>query len=233
MPLYEVCCGLFSSAMISPIMTILDVSIIQSQVTKQSLKTSIIDTLKTSRWTGRPLGTMFVVYGATYSTANFTEWYCQTNQLNSEWRTLFTTSVVNIATIGWKDRVYANLFTSVQHMPSFPKMSYGLFALRDMSTIYASFVYKKKVQSWLSESLNSNMADLVSSLTVPTVMQCITSPLHFLALDIHQHPKDTHRLARFLQTWKSICAGRVVRVVPAFCVGGFINDMLRIRDTPE
>ena len=55
------------------------------------------------------------------------------------------TSIVNCAAIAWKDKEYAK-FYQTKSTANFPKISYGLFALRDGLTIVSSFNLKHKAR---------------------------------------------------------------------------------------
>lgn len=233
MPLYELFCGLTSSLLVSPIMTIIDSSIIRSQLNKMDFKTSLLQTssdyVNKNICFKRPFGVMLLVYSSTYSTANLVELFCKKNKIDYKIPTLIATSTVNICTIAYKDKEYARMFNNVHNI--FPKKSLGLFAIRDMLTISSSFVYKKDFTTWLHKYMPNNTADLIASITLPIAAQIISTPLHILAIDIYQRPfyNFSDRIQNIKVMYKSVCIGRVIRVLPAFCLGGFINDMLRNR----
>lgn len=233
MPFYEIFCGFSSSLLIAPIMTIIDTAIIKSQVSKQSLKPAIVSTIedyssKKMKF-NRPFSVMFFVYSSTYSTANLTNYYCKKTNTDSKIPTLVSTSLVNIASISYKDREYTKLFQTQKSY--FPKSSYGLFALRDMLTIAACFTFKNDAIHKLNKYMPHNLADFVASLTLPMFIQTISTPLHILAIDLYQRPLATNkeRLQHIQKLYTSVCSGRIIRVIPAFCLGGFVNDMLRER----
>lgn len=73
---------------------------------------------------------MFKVYGATYLTANLTEAVCHDMGVEASVPTVVLTTIVNCAAIAWKDMEYSK-FYNTKSMANFPKISYGLFALRD------------------------------------------------------------------------------------------------------
>lgn len=233
MPFYELFCGITSSLIVSPIMTIIDTSVIKSQLNKINFKTALLET--TNDYSNkkiqfrRPFGIMSVVYSSTYSTANLTELYCKNNEIDYKLPTLMTTSLVNITAIAYKDKEYSKIFNN--KLNKFPKMSYGLFAIRDMLTISSSFIFKKDLINLLNKYMPLNTADFLASLTLPIVAQTISTPLHILAIDLYQRPEVNfkNRIDNITNMYKSICIGRVIRVIPAFCMGGFINDMLRNR----
>jgi hypothetical protein len=233
MPLYEVFCGVTSGFIVSPVMTIIDSSIIKSQLTNQSFKKSLLETsndyLNKRINFFKPCKIMLLVYASTYTTANLTETYCKKKNIDYKIPTLLTTSFVNIVTIAYKDKEYSKIFHSKNHI--FPKCSYGLFAVRDMITISSNFIFKNDCKNFLHNYMPYNTADFIASLTLPIVAQTISTPLHILAIDIYQRPKMPFkdRIQNIKNLYPSVCYGRILRVIPAFCIGGFINDMLRNR----
>lgn len=170
-----------------------------------------------------------MVYSSTYSTANLTELYCKKNNIDYKIPTLISTSIVNILTIGYKDKEYSKLFNNKYN--TFPKISYGLFSIRDIITFYSCFIFKKDFMNYLSNYMPKNTADFMSSIIIPITAQTISTPLHIMAIDLYQRPiidfKD--RLKNIKNMYFTVCSGRIIRVIPAFCIGGFINDMLRNR----
>lgn len=233
MPTYELFCGFTSSLIVSPIMTLIDTAIIKSQLNKISFKQSLLDT--TNDYSNkkikfhRPFGIMLFVYSSTYSTANLTESYCKNNQIDYKIPTLLSTSLVNIIAIGYKDKEYSKIFNNKYNI--FPKKSFGLFAIRDMLTISSSFIYKRDLISILDKYMPHNSADFFASLILPISAQIVSTPLHILAIDLYQRPdiNFNDRIKNIRNMYISVCTGRVIRVIPAFCLGGFINDMLRNR----
>ena len=233
MPLFQLTAALVSSVTVSPVMTVIDTAIIKSQFQKVGLVQACTDTIKdyangTIKFR-RPFAIMNVVYGSTYATANLTELAC--NKLNVDYKvpTLLTTSLVNIATIAYKDREYAKIFN--QTRIQFPLTSYGLFAVRDGLTIGSSFILKKDVITYLEKYMTHNIADLVASFAVPMAAQIVSTPIHIYAIDIFQRPNDSfkQRMDHMKRLYMSVCSGRIIRIIPAFAVGGFINDMIKTR----
>jgi hypothetical protein len=233
MPIYELSSALISSAIVSPIMTILDTSIIRSQMTKhgfiRSYSNTIRDYAKGVISFRRPFFVMNGVYGSTYATANLTELFCKKNGMDHKIPTFALTSIVNILTIAYKDKEYSKIFDQKKNI--FPKISYGLFALRDSMTIGSCFIIKQDVVSYLQHSwkIPHNTADLFASLFVPMTAQIFSTPIHIYSLDIYQRPNATfkERIENIMKMYHSVCFGRIIRIIPAFCIGGFINDMIR------
>jgi hypothetical protein len=241
----EIKSALISSACISPIMTIIDMSVIQSQIKHISFGKSLITTQKNiyNRTLPffRPLYTMNFVYSATYITANCSNYLVKNNYIdskfivyNGKYIVLFSTSLVNIASIAYKDIQYSKLFHNQNQQKVNLKgnhfNSYSLFAIRDMMTISSAFILKQDMNDYLENKYNitHRQADFISSMTLPIITQCFSTPIHILSIDYLQKPEITfsQRLQHIKNIYWSVCIGRMIRVIPAFCMGGFLNDLL-------
>jgi hypothetical protein len=217
-------------------MTIIDTAIIQSQLKRKPLLTSLRQTGYNFIHRKQPwnpsLSVMNMVYTSTYITANITESLCKHFDVDWKLPTTVATSVVNVIAIAYKDREYARLTHHQQHYhQSFPKLSYGMFALRDGITILSSFVVKHNVSDYLQTEFGYSQfsAELIASFCVPMAAQIVSTPIHIYAIDIHRVPWDTfcNRLRTMTSCYSSVCMGRMLRIIPAFGVGGYINDRLK------
>ena len=233
MPLYEILCGSISSFIVSPIMTVIDSSIIKSQLQNIKFKNAFHETIhqyiNKKETFYKPFGIMYMVYSTTYISANLIDLYCKKNNQDNKLPVLFGTGMINIAMISYKDKTYSNIF-NIQHK-IFPKRCYFLFGLRDLLTISSNFTFKEEVIQKMNKYIPNNLSDLIASLTLPICSQIISTPIHILAFDIYNHPNisSLQRWNTIKSNYKSVCFGRIIRVLPAFCLGGFINDMLRNR----
>lgn len=232
---FEITSALFSSTLVSPVMTIIDTSIIKSQIFHFTFKQSIINTTKMyvngSIKFIPPFKVMNMVYASTYLTANLTEHICKKNEIDYKIPTLLATSAVNIASITYKDIYYSKIFQTTYR--PVPLKSFILFASRDTMTILSSFILKTDFANHIEKKFNipHNMADLIASFTLPITAQIFSTPLHILSIDLYQNPTLSwkERLLHIKRIYVSVCIGRMFRVVPAFCIGGYINDTLRSR----
>jgi hypothetical protein len=242
MPLYEITGALLSSVIISPIMTCIDVSIIQSQMKHLSFleafrKTNLQFHLKIIPFY-RPCFIMNNVYTSTYMTANLSEFYCKKNRVDKEtsrWWILFPTSIVNIIGVAYKDIQYSKIFQTKIY--PFHWKPYGLFAIRDMMTIGSSFILKKDTTEFLVKTchLPANISDFISSLSLPIIAQIFSTPIHIFSIDMIQRPKMLwqERIRHIQKIYWGVCLGRIVRVIPAFGLGGFLNDMIKKKDPTQ
>lgn len=207
---------------------------VRAQLHQQSLRQAIIATTKerVGFRIGRPLNTMFIVYSSTYATANMTERICKDADIDYKLPTCLTTSLVNIVGIAWKDVRYAEL---LKRSPTvFNPRAYPLFAMRDGITIASSFVYKHSAATWLMreypQAMSQRTAEIIASFLVPMTAQLFSTPLHILALDFCSRPRDialASRVHQIVVNYRTVCAGRLMRIVPAFGVGGILNDFLK------
>jgi hypothetical protein len=235
MVLHELFAGITTSFIISPIMSIIDISIIKSQMCKENIGKSISDQImyysNNKRNFIKPLSVMNVVYSSTYCTANLTELYCKKKKIDYRLPTLLSTSLVNIISISYKDMIYSRILNSL--MKTFPMRCNLLFAVRDMLTINSCFIWKKDIIHYLDQYIMHNKSEIITSIFLPSCMQVISTPIHILAINMYEKPKSTivDRLNNIKSCYKSILIGRVMRTIPAFGIGGFMNDILRpIRD---
>lgn len=231
MPFHEIFAGIASSVIISPIMALIDMSIIRSQMNQQRISKSVISNIeyysvnKSKMW--RPVSIMFSVYSATYCTANLTELFCHYVNIDYKIPTLLTTSLVNIVAINYKDIAYSRMLQN--QLLNFSLKSKLLFASRDILTITSCFIWKKDMISYLDNYMMHNKSVIISSVVLPSFIQVFSTPIHILAVDIYQNPNITirNRWRNIRNNYSAILTGRIMRVIPAFCIGSFINDMLR------
>jgi hypothetical protein len=229
----EIASGMVSSACISPFMAVIDTAIIKSQFEKKGIFRSLHETSKTMlnnkmAWL-KPIYVMNNVYASTYVTANVVESLCKKNDIDYKIPTILATSLVNILGISYKDKEYAKIYGKSNI--TFPATSYKLFALRDGLTITSSFVVKNNFKEFLENAhgLSENKADFIASFSVPMVAQLISTPIHIYSLDIYNRPDAdfVSRINNIKASYKSVCFGRILRIIPAFGIGGYINDRLK------
>lgn len=228
----EILAGSFTSLFISPFMTIIDTSIIKTQINNKTLFKTMKDTtslfLNNKYYFLKPFRIMFMVYSSTYVSANSINLYCKNNNWENKIPLLIGTSIINISMISYKDKIYSNLFS--KSIIKFPIKSYSLFILRDILTISSTFIFKNDVIYFIDRNtnLNSNYTSIFTSLFLPIFTQTISTPIHIYAIDIYNNPKNNiyDRLNIITKSYKHVCLGRILRIIPAFCLGGYINDQL-------
>lgn len=231
MVLHEIFAGITTSFIISPIMSIIDISIIKTQLHKEnigkSISSQIIYYSNNKHKFIKPVSVMNFVYSSTYCTANLTELHCKKNNMDYKLPTLLSTSLVNILSISYKDMIYSKILNS--QIKTFPMRCNLLFALRDVLTINSCFIWKKDIIHYLDQYIMHNKSEIITSIFLPSCIQVISTPIHILAIDMYEKPKSTivDRLKNIKSCYKSVLTGRIMRTIPAFGIGGFMNDMLR------
>jgi hypothetical protein len=63
----------------------------------------------------------------------------------------------------------------------------------------------------------------------PPFPQLFSTPVHILALDKFEHPSSEvrSRVAAIARGFVSVCTGRMMRVIPAFGVGNYLNTTFK------
>ncbi|CAG8007871.1 unnamed protein product [Penicillium nalgiovense] len=117
-----------------------------------------------------------------------------------------------------------------------PKVSYGLFCLRDSITIWASFNIPALIAPSIPDFLasSSTMKSSIAQFACPAVMQFASTPMHLLGLDLYNRQPTgglrwTERVARIRRDYVPSCFARMGKIVPAYGVGGVVN--VRMRDS--
>ncbi|GFF27859.1 uncharacterized membrane protein C365.16 [Aspergillus udagawae] len=173
-----------------------------------------------------------------------------------------TTTAVNMGICVYKDARFARIFGAGNSAPStststttgggggggqatchpssssalkVPKVSYGLFCLRDSITIFASF----NVPALLAPSIPDYLAatpgtkSALAQFTCPALMQFVSTPMHLLGLDLYNRQPVgglgwRERVGRIRRDYVASCFARMGKIVPAYGVGGVVN--VRMRD---
>lgn len=160
---------------------------------------------------------------------------CEENDVTlakSSWYKFIATSSVNMTLCILKDRAFARMFAATTVTRGMPKLSYLAFALRDSLTIAASFNAPRYLAAWLDSldhGWSPNETSVAAQLFCPASVQIISTPLHLLGLDFFNRPNvsPSQRFSLIrAEYFKSTCA-RIVRIGPAFSIGGVGNAYLR------
>lgn len=232
MPVHEIFASAAASLTIAPIMSLIDLSILRSQLKRERFHEAVVQNInhyaRNKAQFRHPCSVMFGVYSATYSTANLTELFCVSRNIDYKLPVLINTSIVNLLAINTKDVIYSKIMSNATTI-KYPVPSRVLFSLRDVLTMAANFVVKKDTVQYFNNYMSYGKSEIIASFLVPTTVQIVSTPIHILAIDMYQHPLRSfkERLANIRSNYKSVLTGRIVRTIPAFCIGGFINDMLR------
>jgi hypothetical protein len=162
---------------------------------------------------------------------------------------LLGTSIVNSSASVLKDRAYARLYGTTSTVAnSVPKITYGVWLLRDLTVIGAAFVLPTHVARVWQQQYDRHQASdhryrpsdasilRISQVATPVVAQVIAGPLHFVGLDCYNRnlshlPSLRHQL---LDRWLclrgslgQVITARMMRIIPGYGIAGVLNTELR------
>jgi len=195
--------------------------------------------------TSKPFVLTFAVYFGTYAVANLSELALDANKVTDDERRkqlkVSAASVANISLLAWRDAIFAqDAAASGAVKPKTPMRSLGLFAVRDASTMYATFYVAPNCADFLikEHGVERNTAELGCALAIPMVTQIITAPVHIHAMDYFNKPNATmaERIGAIKSEFSTVSFARGLRILPAFGIGSFSNNKFRelfIRQTDE
>ncbi len=195
-----------------------------------------------------PARLVFSVYLGTYATANSIDTLTSFSRcspptdVTAGTSKFVGTAVVSTCLTVFKDSRMAQFFgTSGTRAPT-PAITYCLFTARDTITIFASFnlptllaprllnlppAVKKRFSKILeTESGRFKTAQFL----LPAAIQTVTTPIHLLGLDLYNRRNRLGFVSRFGRIFMDCgmaIPARMVRIVPAFGMGGVINASTR------
>ena len=199
--------------------------------------------------TSRPFLLISVLYFGTYLTANTVDTVDSTLKNKSPESTtagpakFVATTGVNMSLCLYKDSQFTRMFGTQSPslagtaMRTVPTASYGLFALRDSLTIFASFNLPPLIAPLLplSKEVEKQVSRAsTAQFLAPAGIQLLSTPLHLWGLDLYNRPKGSGvglgaRVTRVGRDWVGSSFARMGRIIPAFGVGGVVNLAVRER----
>ena len=193
----------------------------------------------------KPFALIFTLYTGTYLTANSID--TATATLSSRPSHVVTagpakfiaTSGANLGLCLWKDSHFTRMFGAPSSLAprGVPSLTYALFAFRDCLTIFASFnvppllaphIPMHHLPSIVQKSVDKAS---IAQFIAPAAVQIFSTPVHLLGLDVYNQPTQSlsERWRTIKRLWGWSCIARVGRIVPAFGVGGVVNNGVRRR----
>lgn len=188
----------------------------------------------------RPFRLILMLYGGTYLTANTLDTFKSSihdrpaSSTTTGTSKFAATSAANISLCVYKDSQFAQMFGTVSPRP-IPPVSYALFAARDSLTVFASFNLPSIIapQLPMGEAAEKYVSRAsAAQFLAPAAIQLISTPMHLLGLDLYNRNGGTtfaERMAKVRVDWLKSSVARMCRIVPAFGVGGVVNNGLRRR----
>lgn len=181
---------------------------------------------------------MFVLYSLTYLTANTVDTISSYSEdLPASSTTSSTTkfaavTAVNVGLALYKDATFARSFGSPgSKLRSLPASCYVPFIVRDGITLGATFNIPAAIAPSLPEGVEKYMSRLsVAQLAAPAASQFLCTPLHLYGLNLYYRSGKIgfrERWEFIRRTWWSSSVARACRVVPAYGLGGVLNNNVR------
>ncbi|QIX01046.1 hypothetical protein AMS68_006563 [Peltaster fructicola] len=244
--LVDAACAGSAGGLVAPVICMIDKAIIENasgkQPMMQSLRASMSSLLlQPHRFlTSKPFALIFMLYSGTYFAANSLDTFKSTvnnkaaSSTTSGAAKFVATSATNLSLCLYKDSQFTKLFGTVSPRPV-PPVTYGLFAVRDCLTIFASFNLPPVLAPALplSEAAESYVSRAsAAQFIAPAAIQLISTPFHLMGLDLYNRnggTKLSDRLQKVRIDWLKSSIARMCRIVPAFGVGGVVNTSMRSR----
>ena len=235
--------ALTSATLLSPFVTIIDKSITMAAAGSKTLGAAMQSNVIAAganplKFVSSPEYLYITgVYFATYACANTIETIFKQNQRPTAIPKLVGTTTANIVTCVAKDAAFARMFGS-KAAAAVPKRSLALFSARDGLTVFASFIFPPQLaQAMMNVGVNAGRALNSAQLACPVAVQLISTPIHLLGLDFYNRAPgsinlangDISRLRACFKNYVPVAGARMIRVLPAFGIGGIGNRMLRSR----
>ncbi|KAK2623502.1 hypothetical protein QTJ16_007056 [Diplocarpon rosae] len=218
--------GAGAATMVAPLITIIDKAIMQNASGQASLKSSLVDSLKTvllrpqTLLFSKPFALICMLYGGTYFTANSLDTITSTvrnrpaSHVTSGTAKFAASSAANVGLCLVKDATFAKL---------------------DCLTIFASFNIPPLLGPAISQRMNRELEKTISGQTIaqfaaPAAVQLVSTPMHLLGLDLYNRGSvgtwgDRWQIVK--RNWGISAAARICRIVPAFGLGGVVNCNVR------
>jgi hypothetical protein len=239
----EIGCAATASALVSPIVSIMDKAMVQPITGIGAFMGSMGVACKemvfqpAKFFGGLSFRLTFIVYFGTYAVANLSEAILDYQNVRAEEKRkqlkVSAASAANISLLAWRDSVFAREFsgTGKAAPKKTPIRTISMFAFRDFVTMAATFYAAPKAAKYLIKEydVNREVAELSCALAIPVAAQFVTAPLHIHAMDYYNRPVATfgERMATINNELGKICFARGLRILPAFGIGSYSNNKFR------
>jgi hypothetical protein len=240
----EIGCAFAASALVSPIVSIMDKAMVQEITGIRAFMVSMRDAgremvLSPKKFfRGLSFRLTLAVYFGTYAVANCTEAALDFYKIREEEKRkqlkVSAASTANVSLLAWRDSIFAREFSRGGHSKipdKTPLRTVSLFALRDTCTMAATFYAAPKAANWLIQEhdINRDTANLSMALIIPVLAQFLTAPIHIHAMDYYARPNASisEWCFRIKQEFQNIAFARGLRILPAFGIGSYSNNKFR------
>ena len=231
----ESAAAIAAAALVSPFISIIDVSIFSNASGRQKLGSAIVSGFK--KLTFHPIQfckhpsfyLIWGVYSGTYIVANTIQAFCDHKHIPWFYPKFVGTSVANVGLSVLKDLYLTRTFGTGQ-VRKVPFRSYSLYTIRDSLTIYASFNLPTILsQNLVASGIDPKWADVGAQLVTPCAIQLSSSPLHLLGMDFYNRPQAStpDRVVFIKKEYFATTLARIGRIFPAYGIGGVANKYFR------
>ncbi|KAI6790253.1 hypothetical protein KC363_g7478 [Hortaea werneckii] len=242
----DAACAATAGGLVAPVIMTVDKAIIENASGKRQMMDSIrasftaLFTRPHRFLTSKPFAIIFMVYSGTYLMANALDTFKSSlaakpaSTVTSGPSKFAATSTANLSLGLYKDSQFTKMFGTVSPRPV-PPVTYGLFAIRDCLTIFASFNLPPLIAPNLpiSDAAQQYVSRAsAAQFLAPAAVQLISTPFHLLGLDLYNRNGGTplrDRMRKVRLDWLKSSFARMGRIVPAFGVGGVVNNRMRAR----
>ena len=233
----EVGCGTAAGLVVAPAVSIVDQAIFCNASGKEGLFPSIQRSLglllrhPLQFIRGPAFLWLWVVYGSTYITANVSERLCIQHARDYQTAKFVTASAVNISMSVLKDRSFSRMFGTGLPRP-LPPTAALCYAARDLITVGASFSLVEPLGRWTAKNVpgvSVQQSTFLAQLSMPLLAQVVNTPIFLYGMNLYNNPGSTTAQHKQFMTANYIktLAGRVMRIAPAFSIGGVFNRAVR------
>lgn len=238
----EIACSFAASAVVSPLVAILDKAMVRPITGIGALLSSVGEASKEmvgkpkTFFGGLPFRLTFLVYFGTYAAANVSEAVLDySNEREEENRKkvkVAAASAANISLLQWRDSVFAREYSgAASSTRKVPLRTMSLFGIRDSFTMAATFYGAPKAAAYLikEHDMDHGVAELSTALVIPVIAQFVTAPLHIHAMHFYNCPLSSfsESMAQIKAEYSKVAFGRGLRILPAFGLGSFCNNKFR------
>jgi hypothetical protein len=237
----ELGCAFAASFLVSPLVSIIDKAIVQEIAgvghLMRIMGSATKDMVLSPRvfLSGLSFRLTFAVYFGTYAVANMSEAVLDCYKVKDEkerktWKVSMA-STANVGLLAWRDSIFARVYSAGKPPAKTPFRTIGLFAVRDASTMWATFYAAPKAAKYLVQEhgYQKDLAEISTAFSIPVVMQFITAPIHIYALNYYNAPTATtaERMDVMKKEIGKVCFARGLRIFPAFGIGSYSNNKFR------
>jgi hypothetical protein len=223
----EIACAFTASALVSPIVSIMDKAMVQPITTIGAFMGSMGEACKEMVFTPKKFfgGLSFRL------TMIALDYYNIREEDRRKQIKVSAASAANISLLAWRDSVFAREFGGSAVKRKTPMGTIAGFAVRDFFTMAATFYAAPNAAKWLikEHDVNREVAELSMALAIPVTTQFATAPVHIYAMDLYNRPdvSSTERIAQIGREFNKICFARGLRILPAFGIGSYSNNKFR------